>query len=47
MENFYEYEEEYRDSIGTVDKEGKDFGFIPKSRKGSFIQNAVSLLQFY
>jgi len=36
VENFYEYEEEYRDSIGTVDKEGKRLWVYPKKPKGKF-----------
>lgn len=36
MENFYEYDEQFRDSIGTVDKEGKRIWVYPKKPKGSF-----------
>ncbi len=36
MENFYEYDEEFRDSIGTVDKEGKRLWIYPKKPKGKF-----------
>lgn len=36
MENFYEYDEEFRDSIGTVDKEGKRLWVYPKKPKGKF-----------
>lgn len=36
MENFYEYDDEYRDSIGTVDKEGKRLWVYPKKPKGKF-----------
>lgn len=36
MEDFYEYDEEFRDSIGTVDKEGKRLWVYPKKPKGKF-----------
>ncbi len=36
MENFYEYDEQFRDSIGTVDKEGKRLWVYPKKPKGKF-----------
>ncbi len=36
MEDLYEYDEEFRDSIGTVDKEGKRLWIYPKKPKGKF-----------
>lgn len=36
MENFYEYEEEFRDHMGTVDEEGKRIWVYPKKPKGKF-----------
>ncbi|MCB0496616.1 MAG: cytochrome c oxidase accessory protein CcoG [Cyclobacteriaceae bacterium] len=36
MENFYEYDEQFRDTIGTVDKEGKRIWVYPKKPKGSY-----------
>ncbi len=36
MENFYEYDEEFRDSIGTVDEKGKRIWMYPKKPKGKF-----------
>ena len=36
MENFYEFEEEYRDSIATVDAEGKRIWVYPKKPKGYY-----------
>ncbi len=36
MEDFYEYDEQFRDSIGTVDKEGKRLWVYPKKPKGKF-----------
>ncbi|MEQ9592951.1 MAG: cytochrome c oxidase accessory protein CcoG [Cyclobacteriaceae bacterium] len=35
-ENFYEFDEEFRDSIGTVDKEGKRIWVYPKKPSGYF-----------
>jgi cytochrome c oxidase accessory protein FixG len=34
MENLYEYDEEYRDSIATVDEQGKRIWIYPKKPKG-------------
>ncbi len=36
MEDFYDYEEEYRDTIATVDGEGKRIWVYPKKPKGKF-----------
>lgn len=36
MENLYEFDEEFRDTIGTVDKEGKRIWVYPKKPKGTF-----------
>jgi len=36
VEDFYEYDEQFRDSIGTVDKEGKRLWVYPKKPKGKF-----------
>ncbi len=36
MENLYEYEEEFRDSIATVDEKGKRIWVYPKKPKGRF-----------
>jgi cytochrome c oxidase accessory protein FixG len=36
VDNFYEYDEEFRDSIGTVDKEGKRLWMYPKKPQGKF-----------
>lgn len=36
MENHYEFEEEYRDSIATVDESGKRVWIYPKKPKGRF-----------
>lgn len=36
MENHYEFEEEYRDTISTVDEEGKRVWIYPKKPKGTF-----------
>ena len=36
MENFYEYDEEFRDSIGTVDEKGNRIWMYPKKPKGKF-----------
>ncbi len=36
MENFYEYDEEFRDSIATVDARGKRIWIYPKKPKGKF-----------
>ncbi len=36
MEDLYEYDEQFRDSIGTVDKEGKRLWVYPKKPKGKF-----------
>ena len=36
MENFYEYDDQFRDNIGTVDKEGKRIWMYPKKPKGSY-----------
>lgn len=36
MENLYEYEEEFRDSIATVDEKGKRIWVYPKKPKGKF-----------
>ena len=41
MENHYEYEEEYRDSISTVDEEGKRIWIYPKKPKGAFHDKRV------
>ena len=35
MENFYEYDEEYRDTIATVDEQGKRIWVYPKKPSGS------------
>ncbi|MFT7033557.1 MAG: cytochrome c oxidase accessory protein FixG [Cyclobacteriaceae bacterium] len=43
MEDFYSYDEEFRDSISTVDAEGKRVWVYPKKPKGSF-QNARILV---
>ena len=34
MEDFYQFDEEFRDSISTVDKEGKRIWVYPKKPKG-------------
>ncbi len=36
MENIYEFDEEFRDTIGTVDKEGNRIWVYPKKPSGSF-----------
>lgn len=36
MENLYEFDEEFRDTIGTVDKEGNRVWVYPKKPSGSF-----------
>ena len=36
MENFYEYDEEFRDSLATVDEKGKRIWIYPKKPKGKF-----------
>ena len=36
MENFYEYDEQFRDTIGTVDEKGKRIWVYPKKPKGRF-----------
>lgn len=36
MENHYEFEEEYRDTIATVDESGKRIWIYPKKPKGKF-----------
>ena len=36
MEDFYSYDEEFRDSISTVDADGKRVWVYPKKPKGSF-----------
>ena len=36
MENLYEYEEEFRDSLATVDEKGKRIWVYPKKPKGKF-----------
>ncbi len=36
MENLYEFDEEYRDTIATVDEEGKRIWVYPKKPKGNF-----------
>lgn len=36
MENFYEYDEQFRDSIATVDERGKRIWVYPKKPKGKF-----------
>ncbi|MEQ6121627.1 cytochrome c oxidase accessory protein CcoG [Reichenbachiella sp. MALMAid0571] len=36
MEDFYSYDEEFRDTISTVDEEGKRIWVYPKKPKGSF-----------
>lgn len=36
MEDFYEYDEEFRDSIGTVDEKGNRIWMYPKKPKGKF-----------
>ena len=33
MENFYEYEEEFRNSIATVEERGKRIWVYPKKRQ--------------
>jgi cytochrome c oxidase accessory protein FixG len=43
MENLYEYEEEFRDSIATVDERGKRIWVFPKKPKGRFT-NARTLV---
>ena len=43
MENLYEYEEEFRDSIATVDERGKRIWIFPKKPKGKFT-NARTLV---
>jgi len=43
MENLYEYEEEFRDSIATVDERGKRIWVFPKKPKGKFT-NARTLV---
>ncbi|WP_109829881.1 cytochrome c oxidase accessory protein CcoG [Reichenbachiella versicolor] len=41
METQFEYEEEYRDSISTVDEEGKRVWIYPKKPKGAFHKKRV------
>ena len=36
MENLYEFDEEFRDTIGTVDKEGNRIWVYPKKPKGNY-----------
>ena len=36
MENLYEFDEEYRDTIATVDEEGKRIWVYPKKPSGKF-----------
>lgn len=36
MENLYEYDEQFRDTIGTVDEQGKRIWVYPKKPKGSY-----------
>ena len=43
MENLYEYEEEFRDSMATVDERGKRIWVYPKKPKGKFT-NARTLV---
>lgn len=43
MENFYEYEEEFRDSLATVDESGKRIWVYPKKPRGKFT-NARTLV---
>jgi cytochrome c oxidase accessory protein FixG len=43
MENLYEFEEEFRDSIATVDEKGKRIWVYPKKPKGKFT-NARTLV---
>ena len=35
-QNLYQYDEEYRDSIATVDKDGKRVWVYPKKPKGKY-----------
>ena len=44
MENFYEYEEEFRNSIATVDERGKRIWVYPKSRAENSTMHVPSLL---
>ena len=43
MENLYEYDEEFRDSIATVDEKGKRIWVYPKKPRGKFY-NARTLV---
>jgi cytochrome c oxidase accessory protein FixG len=43
MENFYEYDEEFRDSMATVDEKGKRIWVYPKKPKGKYT-NARTLV---
>lgn len=43
MENFYEYDEEYRDTIATVDEEGKRVWVYPKNPKGKYYNYRVAV----
>ena len=46
MENLYEYEEEFRDSLATVDEKGKRIWVYPKKPKGKFtnLRSAVTVV---
>ena len=46
MENLYEYEEEFRDSLATVDERGKRIWVYPKKPKGRFtnLRTLVSII---
>lgn len=41
MENFYEFEEQYRDHIATVDSKGKRIWMYPKKPKGKFYNRRI------
>lgn len=43
MDNFYEYDEEYRDTIATVDEQGKRIWVYPKKPKGSLHNKRVAV----
>jgi len=39
-ENYYQFDEEFRNSIGTVDAQGKRVWVYAKNREGHFIRSA-------
>lgn len=43
VDNFYEYDEEYRNTIATVDEEGKRIWVYPKKPKGSLHNKRVAV----